>query len=309
MSRSMKLCPASSSWVKLKPRPARYLVRRDSSLGTRKVGSRTWRNVSPRWFVASSCDARAMMRNRTGAGAPHRAATWRAVFPRPSRLFTSAEVQSNVSAGLLSTRTELMRWCRHQGVLLQQNLTNSWFSLEWGVCPSRCESPTISSSTLSPSHGADKLEAMPTAAVDTSMSPGQVRPCRIDPAAEGGRDPVFQFPGNSEADVGSILDDTDRRLRRDDPLELDRDMLDRIDRPLNRLATSARKDDDRLGHRSLRKSILSSRLSSHPGHGCLNMSARGSSGARSSPLMNVEGSPIPGLSGLAVLDARSISVL
>ncbi|KAL2129784.1 hypothetical protein VTI74DRAFT_7298 [Chaetomium olivicolor] len=49
-------------------------------------------------------------------------------------------------------------------------------------------------------------------------------------------------------------------------------MLDRIDRPLRRLAASARKEDERLGHRSLRKSTFSYRISSPDGHGFLNIS-------------------------------------
>jgi len=69
-----------------------------------------------------------MMQKRTGPGAPHRAATWSAVFPSPSQLFTSAAVQVNVSDGLPCIKTAVMRWCMHQDVWLQQNLTSPWFS-------------------------------------------------------------------------------------------------------------------------------------------------------------------------------------
>jgi hypothetical protein len=71
-------------------------------------------------------------------------------------------------------------------------------------------------------------------------SPDQARLSDIDTPVEGLSTSHSPFP--DPVPKASTREQTDLTLRLDDPLD-DRDRLDRIDNPLNKLATSARKDD------------------------------------------------------------------
>jgi hypothetical protein len=122
--------------------------------------------------------------------------------------------------------------------------------------------------------------------------------------------PPSQSPRTPEPDA-SVRDKQDRTLRRDDPLD-DRERLDRMDSPLSRLATSAKKDDDRLGHRSRRKSPFSQRMSSYGDdddddgdHGFRNMSGDGSLASASSLSSEVRGSAAVSRDRLLEVDAVS----
>jgi hypothetical protein len=119
--------------------------------------------------------------------------------------------------------------------------------------------------------------------------------------------PPSQSPRTPGPDA-SVRDEQDRALRREDPLD-DRERLDRMDSPLSRLATSARKDDDRLGHRSRRKSTFSQRMSSYDDedddHGFRNMSGDGSLASASSLSSDVGGSAAVSRDRLLEVDAVS----
>jgi len=99
-------------------------------------------------------------------------------------------------------------------------------------------------------------------AADVCMSADQARLSAMDRAVAGRSS---QSPSSPEPDA-SGLDETERMLRRDDPLD-DRERPDRIESPLSRLATSAKKDDELLGHRSLRNSTFSCRTFSQADQG------------------------------------------
>lgn len=111
--------------------------------------------------------------------------------------------------------------------------------------------------------------------VGMSMLPDQVRPCPAASAKGVGGDATFHSPWNTDADVASALDAAEQTLP-SDAVEFERERLDRIERPSSRSATSAKNEEERLGHRSLRNSNSLSRLSLDVNQVYLNISGEAS---------------------------------